>query len=132
MAAQPSYAGTPIAGAATLTVGDASRTAPAAAGILVTPGAGGLIERVTIIPLATTVASVLRLFRYDGAAYHLYTEIAIPVQTVSASVAVSPLTLQAVDYPNLFPIVIPAGWSLRASINDNQTGVKVHAEGGGF
>lgn len=133
MSSSPNYASTPIVGAALLTTGDASRTAPAIASELFNPGAnGGACERIVIEPVATTVASVIRIFRHDGMTYHLYTEVQLQVQTAAGSTAIAPQTLQAVDYPQLFPIAVPAGWTLKCSVNDTQAGVKVQAEGGGY
>lgn len=132
MSASPNYMSVLDAGAATLTTGDNSRTAPAVTSTIFNPASGGLCERIVITPLATTVASVVRIFRKDGSGgLHLYTEVALPAQTVTASGAVVPQTLQAVDFPQLFPIMVPSGWSLVATVNDTQTGVKIQAEGGG-
>lgn len=127
------YLSTLVVGAATLTGGDTSRTAPAAGnvGTIFNNANGGMVERITVTPLATTVPSVVRIFRFDGVSYHLYTEIPLPAQTVTLSGAVNAVSLQAVDYPGLFPILIPPGWSLRTTVNDAQTGIKVQAEGGG-
>lgn len=134
MAATPAFASTPTAGAATLTTADTSRTAPSSGGSAIfSPGAtGGLCERINIMPVATVTATVVRFFRYDGATAHLYKEIALPAQTLAAGTPVADIVLSAINYPELFPIAIPANWSLRATINDTQTGVKVQAEGGAF
>jgi hypothetical protein len=133
MSASINYASTPKVGAATLTTGDASRTAPTVAPTVLTPGgSGSQVERITATPLATTTATTLRIFRHDGTTHHLYTEIQIPAQTITGPVAVIPITLEAVNYPNLFPILVPAGWTLRASLNDTQTGIKVQADAGDF
>lgn len=135
MAASANYAATPTVGAATLTTGDTSRSAPATVGTIFSPGAtGGEVERVVIQPLGITVPSTVRIFRYDGTTYHLYAEVQLQVvPTAPGNVAISPQTLEAVNYPNLFPIAIPANWSLRATVNDTQAaGVKVQAEGGAY
>lgn len=133
MASSPNYASIPTVGAAMLTTGDTSRTAPSTVGTIFAPGdTGGAVERIVIQPVATTTASVVRIFRYDGSAYHLYVEVALPAQTASGSTPLLGITLEAVDNPNLFPIAIPANWSLRATVNDTQTGVQVQAEGGAY
>jgi len=134
MSASPNYASTPTVGAALLTTADTSRTAPTSGGSAVfSPGAsGGLCERVVIMPLATVTATVLRLFRYDGTTAHLYAEVTMPALIVAAGTKVPGTVLSAVSNPELFPIAIPANWSLRATINDVQTGIKVQAEGGAF
>lgn len=124
--------GTLHAAAATLTLADASRTAPANVGTIFNPGAnGGMCERISWQPLANTVQTTLRIFLHDGANYHLLREIAIPAMTLTGNVASSGGSLQAVDTPDLFPIVVPPNWTLRASINDAiATGIKVIGQGG--
>jgi hypothetical protein len=126
------YASIPVVAGGVLTTGDTSRTAPTTTTTIFNSSNGGQVERITITPVATTIASVVRIFRYDGTAYHLYTEVQIGAQTLVAGTAVVPQTLEAVDNPNLFPILIPVGWSLRATVNDTQTGIQVQAEGGGY
>jgi hypothetical protein len=122
MASTPNYASTPTVGAATLSLGDSSRTAPVnAATIFPSSTLGGQVERIVITPLGTLTATVLRLFRYDGTAYHQYgDEIQINGLTAANSTPNLSTKLEAVDNPNLFPIAIPANWSLRATINDTQ------------
>lgn len=131
MSTSPAFASIITVGSARLTAGDASRTAPTNQATIFTPGAsGGMVQRVVVEPVATVTATVVRIFRYDGTTYFLYAEIQVPAQTITGTVAVSPQTLEGVNYPSLFPILVPAGWTLRASINDTQTGVNVSAEGG--
>ena len=137
MSTTPNYASKPTVGAATLTTGDTSRSAPATAGTIFTPDAtnalGAQVERITIEPLGTTTATVVRIFRHDGSAYHLYTEVQLQVQTAAGGTAIIPQTLEAVNYPNLFPILVPPNWTLKASVNDTQAaGVKLIAEGGSY
>lgn len=133
MSSVVAYASTPIMTSATLTTGDTSRTAPSTVGTVFNPGAnGGLCERISVQPLATTTQTVVRLFRHDGSAYDLLFEIQIGAQTLAATVSAEGQNFQAVDYPELFPIVVPAGSTLKATINDTQTGVKVTGQGGGF
>jgi hypothetical protein len=135
MSATPNYASNVTVGAATLTTGDTSRAAPVAANapVIFNPANGGQCERIVVEPLGNTTQSVVRIFRYDGANFHLYTEVQLAPLTAVAAQAITPTTLEAVNFPNLFPILVPTGWTLRASLNDNQAaGVKVQAEGGGY
>jgi hypothetical protein len=134
MSVNANYASTPISGVAALTTGDTSRTAPVGGGSAIfSPGAtGGMCERVVIMPTATTITSVVRLFKYDGTTAHLYMEVPVVTQTVTPSAAVTATALTAVAFPEYFPIALPANWSLRATVNDAQTGIQVHAEGGAF
>lgn len=137
MGATVNYASKAVSSAATLTTGDTSRTAPANVGTVFDPSAfsasGGMCERIVAMPLATIAAdTVLRIFKHDGSAYHLYAEVAIRAQTVTGSGQVQGYVLSAVNNPELFPIMVPPNWTLRASINDTVTGIQVQAEGGGF
>lgn len=136
MATAPSYASKVTVGVALLTTGDASRTAPSTIGTIFTPDAtnalGGQVERIVVEPVATTVASCIRIFLNDGTTKHLYLELQLQVQTAAGSTAIIPQSLSAVDYPALFPIMVPPTWLLQATVNDTQTGVKVHGIGGSF
>lgn len=139
MSATPNYASVPIVGAALLVTGDGSITAPSAANALAifSPGVnGGMVERINVAPVATTTLSVIRIFRYDGTTMHFLFEFQLPAQSiVTGSVVIQDIVLSAVNYPDRFPIMVPAGspaWTLRACLDASQTGVKVQAEGGGF
>lgn len=143
MSTSLNYASTPIAGAATLTTGDTSRTAPATFQNLAVPSAasagqatiasGAQIERWSVVPLASvSTQTTARLFLYDGTNYHLKLEMNIPVTAVSSSNPVPTWQMEAWDNPNLFPIIVPAGWSVRTTVNDTVTGLKSIIEGGAF
>ena len=126
MALNQNYAATVVAQSTILQAGDNSRTNPTAVGTIFTPinasavNAGGQVERITIEPLGNTVATTLRILRNNGTTKDLYTEVNIPATTTTPGTPIVPITLEAVDNPNLFPILIPAGGSLQASINDLQ------------
>lgn len=131
----PNFAITPKLGVGTVTTGDTSRTNPTLAVNVYPAGANGSrIERIVLTPIGPTVASCVRLFLYDGTNFHLYKEVALGAATTSGSVPVTTQTLEAVTTPNLFPLLLPQGWSLQATVNDTQTssGVNVIAVGGDF
>ncbi|MES2729914.1 MAG: hypothetical protein V4621_07470 [Pseudomonadota bacterium] len=134
MAIAPQYASTPVVTAGILTTGDASLTAPAVSVPIFAPAGGvaGMCERITIAKLATTTSSVIRIFRHNGTTFYLYAEIQIPALTLAANTANPNVTLQAVDYPDLFPIAVPATWTLKATISTTQTGIAIQGEGGAF
>lgn len=134
MASSPNYASTPTVGAAVLTTANGgSRTAPTNGTTIFSPGtSGGQIERIVIQPVATTVAGTVQIYRYNGSAYYLYTEVQLQTQTAAAATAISSQTLEAVDYPNLFPIAMPTGWSLYAALSTAQAGVGIQVEGGSY
>ncbi len=118
----PNFAITPQSGAGIVSIGDASRTAPVSPVTILTAGSSGdRIERIVMMPLGPTVASVLRLFKFDGTNYHLFYEQSIPAGSLpSQGIALIPATLEAVTAPNLAPQLLPTGYSLAATINDTQ------------
>lgn len=131
MAAAINYASVLVADGVTLTLGDATRTAPVNSQVVFTSPDGGMCERFTITPLATTTATVLRFWLFDGVNYDLFFEVPIAPLTVTLGAAVPSTVISAVDYPQMFPKIVPTGSSIKCSLNDAQTGVKVVAEGGG-
>jgi len=40
--------------------------------------------------------------------------------------------LSTAGQPSFMPLWLPAGWSLRATVNDTQIGINVFANGGDF
>ena len=124
MGTTPNYTNVPVVGSAVLNLGDVSRIAPVNV-VTIFPSStnGGSCERIVLTPLGTLTASVIGLFRYDGTTFHEYgSEITIPALTAANGTANPGITLEAYDNPNLFPIALPALWSLRATINDTQIG----------
>ena len=122
MSTTPNYAGTPNNGGVGLVQsGDTSRTAPTSPVTILTPGSNGSrIERLTITPINTTTASVVRFFIYDGSAYRLYNELAIPGYTYAAGTQAPTYTFEAFDTPATMPIVVKPGNTLVATIHDTQ------------
>lgn len=120
----PNFAITPNVGAAASTVvniGDASRASPKSPITIMSAGAlGSRIERIDLVAAGPTVASVVRLFLFDGTYYHEYVEVGVPAYAPASGVAAWNYTLEAVTYPNLMPLLLKAGWSLVATINDTQ------------
>lgn len=132
MATDPTFASTPVVGAALLGAAETDLLAPAQSSTILTAGASGTkIEEVvvqaakTATLIATTVAGQVYLFVHDGSAYHLYDTVL--VTAVTASTTVAPFRL-ARQYLNLW---LPTGYSLRASqsIAGNASVLKVHAFG---
>lgn len=129
MSATPQYASTPTVGAGIVSIGDKSRTNPTQFATVFTPNVtnnlGGSVQRIVMQALGgNSKASILRLFRWDGATNHLYAEVPVAQLTTNCDTAILPVpgvsSFEMVDTPNLMPIAIPPGWTLRASINDTQ------------
>jgi len=133
MAATAQYASTPKFGSATLTTADTSLTAPTTVGTIVTAGASGTrIDYIDIQAVATTVASLINLFIYDGTNYILWQQVPVQVVTSSTTVPAFAAVLSSNSNANIMPLTLPTGYSLRATTSITQTGVRVTAYGGDF
>ena len=116
MATQAQYASTVRAAVAQVTTANTNRNGTGAIVTVFTAGASGSrIDDISIDAVATTTAGVVRLFINDGTTSYLFQEILVTATTPSTTVAVWSTTLlnQA--------LVIPTGWSLRASTNNAET-----------
>lgn len=126
----PVFTLNPNVGTGALATAEASLTAPSTVVTILTAGANGtMLERVTVHGTATSAAALVRLFLYDGAAYHLFEELVVPVAVVSTTVAAFDIASSKITPAT--PLVLPSGWSLRATITVSQT-AQVIAEGGDF
>jgi hypothetical protein len=134
MATAAQYAGVPKVGVGSITAGDTSRTAPSAAVTIFSAGtSGSRIDNVDCVATGTTVASVLRLFLYDGTTYRLWQEILVPANTPSASIPVWTWGMSSAGQGERMPLILPTLWSLRAALNDAMAGgVQVIARGADF
>lgn len=81
---------------------------------------------IRVIAKGTTTAGMIRLFLHDGAAYHFYEELVVAAITPSATVAAFDI-----EYIPTKPLVLPTGWSLRAS-TEKAEAFSVLATGGNF
>ena len=133
MSTTAQYSATPVFGAALLTTADTSLTAPTTVGTVLTAGASGTrIDFIEVMGVATTVSGIVNLFIYDGTTYTLWQQIPVVAVTTSTT-AISFSSVTATNNtPNVMPMIIPTGYSLRATTTIAQTGVKVIAYGGDF
>ena len=116
MATSAQYASTVRAAAAQVTTANTNRNGTGAIVTVFTAGSSGSrIDDISIDAVATTTAGVVRLFINDGTTSYLWQEILVTATTPSTTIAVWSSTLlnQA--------LVIPSGWSLRASTNNTET-----------
>lgn len=133
MATSAQYASTPKIGSALLTTADTSLTAPSTVGTVFTAGASGSrVDYIDVQGVANTVASLVNIFIYDGTNYILYTQ--IPVQAITSSTTASAFqtSISSNTHPNILPINLPTGYSVRATTSVTQTGVRVTALGGDY
>jgi len=133
MATSAQYAATPRIGSATLTTADTSLTAPTTVGTILTAGSSGTrIDYIDIQGVATTTASIVNLFIYDGSNYILWTQVPVIAVTSSTTAPAFAATLSSNVNANIMPLILPTGYSLRAAVSVTQTGVRVTAQGGDF
>ena len=133
MSTSAQYAATPNVGSALLTTADTSLTAPTTVGTVLTAGASGSrIDYINIQGVATTVASIINLFIYDGTNYVLWTQVPVIAITSSTTAVAFQAQLSSNNASSIMPLIIPTGSSLRATTTVTQTGVRVSAFGGDF
>ena len=133
MSTSAQYASTPKFGSATLTTADTSLTAPTTVGTVVTAGASGTrIDYIDIQAVATTVASLINLFIYDGTNYILWNQVPVIAVTSSTTAPAFAAYLSSNGNANIMPLTLPTGYSLRAATSVSQTGIRVTAYGGDF
>jgi len=133
MATTAQYASAPKIGAALLTTADTSLTAPSTVATVVTAGSSGTrIDYIEVQGVATTVSGLVNLFIHDGTTHHLWAQVPILPITSSTTVPAYLATISSNGDANIMPLVLPSGYSLRATTSVAQTGIKVIALGGDF
>lgn len=133
MATAAQYAATPKVGSALLTTADTSLTAPTTVGTVFTAGSSGSrIDYIDIQGVATTTASIVNLFIYDGTTYFLWQQVPVVAVTSSTTAVAFNANLSSNSNANVMPLCIPTGYSLRATVTVTQSGIRVIAYGGDF
>lgn len=133
MATTAQYASTPKIGSALLTTADTSLTAPTTVGTVFTAGTNGSrIDYIDIQGVATTTATIVNLFIFDGTNHFLYNQVPVQAITASNTAPAFQATVSSNTNPNILPINLPTGHSLRATTSVVQTGVRVIALGGDY
>ena len=87
---------------------------------------GSAIELIRVVAVGTTTAGVVRLYIHDGANARLYAEIL--VDAITPSTSISPFEAELIPSK---PLVLPTGYSLRASTHNAET-FNVFATGGDY
>jgi len=133
MSTTAQYASTPVFGAALLTTADTSLTAPTTVGTVITAGSlGTRIDYIEVQGVATTVVGIVNIFIYDGTAYHLWQQIPVNAVTSTTTAVAFNAINSTNNNANVMPMIIPTGYSIRATTTIAQTGLKVIAYGGNF
>jgi hypothetical protein len=116
MAVQAQYASTARAASAQVSTANTNRDGTGTIVTVFTAGASGSrIDDISIDATGTTTTGVVRLFLHDGTNARLWREVLVSAVTPSTSQAV-----WSMDMTNL-ALLLPNGWSLRASTHNAET-----------
>ncbi len=132
MAATGNYAATPRCGIAQVSVANANRDGTGTLATVLTAGASGSrIDAIDLKAVGTTTAGAVRLFIHDGTNARLLTEQPVLAITPSATAPSWEAQLNGNTMSQIFPILLPTGYSLRASTEKAEV-INVFAVGGDF
>lgn len=116
MGINANYANTPRAAVGQVSTANTNRDGSGTLATILAAGTNGSrVDDVTITAVGTTTAGMVRLFVHDGTNARLLREVAVPAITPSGTVPAFSATLT-----NL-ALLLPNGWSLRASTNNAET-----------
>jgi len=125
----PVFVGTMNLGVAAIATANTNRDGTGTIGTIFTAGAqGSRVHRIRVKASVTTTAGMVRIFIHNGSAYFLYLEIPVTALTPSATVEAFSYEL---DLPNEDAILLPTGYTIRASTH-NAENFNVFVEGGDF
>lgn len=115
-------------GAVAISTANTNRDGSGTIGTVFTADAtdGSLVDHIDIQAIGTTTAGVVRLYVHNGSSAFLWKEILVTAITPSTTVEAFRATLDCSKPENR--LVLPAGWSLRASTH-NAESFNVHAFG---
>lgn len=132
MATTPAYAATPRNGMAVVSTANTNRDGTGTIGTIFSAGASGSrIDKIIIKAQGTTTAGMVRLFIHDGSNARLFDEVLVQAITPSATVLSFQAVLAANQITVELPLIIPSGYSLRASTH-NAESFNIIAMGGDF
>lgn len=132
MATQAQYAASARCGVAQIATANANRDGTGTIDTVFTAGASGSrIDAINLKATGTTTAGMIRLFVHDGTTARLLTEVPVVAVTPSSTTPSWEAQLNTNSMSQVLPLVIPTGYSLRASTNNAET-FNVIAIGGDF
>jgi len=132
MAASAQYASTPKVGVGQISTANTNRDGTGTIGTVFTAGSSGSrIDMIDIQATGTTTAGMVRLFLHNGTTAFLLAEVPVVAVTPSGTIPAFSAQLNSNTMTQILPIVIPTGWSLRASTH-NAEAFNVIALGGDF
>ena len=116
MGAVANYAATPRAALGQVSTANTARDGTGTLATVFTAGASGSrIVDIVITATGTTTAGMVRLFVHDGTNARLWQE--VPVTAVTPSGTVAAFTSSLLNQA----LILPNGWSLRASTHNAET-----------
>ena len=132
MATQAQYAATPKCGVGQVSVANTNRDGTGTIATIFTAGANGSrIDAIDLKAVGTTTAGMLRLFIHDGVNARLLTELPVTAVTPSATLPSWEAQMNVNTMTQVLPLVLPTGYSLRASTEKAET-FNIIALGGDF
>ncbi len=132
MSATPQYAAVPKCGIGQIATANANRDGTGTIATVFSAGAqGSRIDAINIKAVATTTAGMIRLFIHDGTNARLLTELPVLALTPSATLPSWEAQITTNNMSQILPIILPTGYSLRASTHNTET-FNVIAIGGDF
>jgi hypothetical protein len=116
MAVQAQYASTPRAAVGQVSTANTNRDGTGTIVTIFTAGSSGSrVDDIVVTATGTTTAGMVRLFLHDGTNARLWQE--VPVTAVTPSGTVQAFTSSLLNQA----LILPNGWSLRASTNNAET-----------
>lgn len=132
MAIQANYAAVPKCGVGQVSTANANRDGTGTIATIFTAGANGSrIDAINLKAVGTTTAGMIRLFIHDGTNARLLTELPVTAVTPGASTPAWEAQLNTNSMSQVLPIILPTGYSLRASTHNAET-TNVICVGGDF
>lgn len=122
MSATPSYAAAPKCGIGQVSTANTARDGTGTIATIFTAGASGSrIDAINLKAVGTTTAGMIRLFIHDGTNARLLTELPVAATTPSATLPAWEAQLNTNSMSQILPLVLPTGYSLRASTEKTET-----------
>lgn len=132
MSTSPQYASTPRCGIGQISTANTNRDGTGTLATILTAGASGSrIDAINLKAVATTTAGMIRLFLHDGTNARLLTELPVLALTPSTTLPSWEAQITTNNMSQILPIILPTGYSLRASTHNTET-FNVIAIGGDF
>ena len=132
MSSVPQYAGTPNCGIGQVSVANPNRDGTGTIATILTAGAAGSrVDAIDLKAVGITTAGMIRLFIHNGVTSRLLTEVMVNAITPSSNIPSWESQLNTNTMSQVLPLILPAGYSLRASTHNAEV-FNVVALGGDF